>query len=175
MFLPALRAGRKSTVSGAGSQWISVNGLAVGLGGTGTLSILEGGKASFVDRIDAGERSFPMQKGAVWRLSHAHVRDVAHAVLLCAEQPANGYRVFNLSEATTPTMRERVETIAELMNARITWNESEELPEGLESLGAMPNDLVVDSTRIRDTLGFAEVSTPEQRIEDAITWARQSR
>jgi nucleoside-diphosphate-sugar epimerase len=131
--------------------------------------------ASFVDRIDAGERAFPMQGGAAWRHAHAHVRDVAHAVLLCAEQPASGYRVFNVSEETTPTQRERVDSIAELMDQRLTWLESDELPEGLESLGAMPNDMVVDSTHIRETLGYAEVSTPEQRIEDVITWARASR
>lgn len=131
--------------------------------------------ASFVDRIDAGELVFPMQGGGSWRHSHAHVRDVAHAVLLSAERPAAGYRVFNLSEATTPTLRERVETIAEFMDARLTWVEKKELPEGLEALGAMPNDMVVDSTRIRDALGFSEVSTPEQRLEDVIAWARKSR
>lgn len=55
---PQLSGTGDVTVSGAGSQWISVNGLAVGLGGTGTLSILEGGKASFVDRIDLGANGY---------------------------------------------------------------------------------------------------------------------
>jgi nucleoside-diphosphate-sugar epimerase len=131
--------------------------------------------AAFVDRIDAGERRFPMQSGALWRHAHAHVRDVAHAVILCAETPARGLRVFNVSEETTPTMRERVDALAETLDADLEWFESESLPKDLEPLGRMPNDLVVDSTRIRDALGFAEVTTPEQRLDDVIAWSRASR
>lgn len=130
---------------------------------------------AFLDRIDAGERIFPMQGNATWRHSHAHVRDVAHAVLLCAENPAPGYRVFNLGEKTTPTMRERVDDLAEHVDATISWTESETLPEGLEPLGKMPNDFVVDSTRIRDRVGFAEVTTFEQRLDDVVGWLRASR
>lgn len=130
---------------------------------------------AFVDRIDSGQREFPMQYGASWRIAHAHVRDVAHAVLLSAEKPGRGFRVFNVSEESTPTMRERVDALAESLDANLTWVESETLPEGLDSLGKMPNDFVVDSTRIRDALEFDEVTTLEQRLADVISWARASR
>jgi nucleoside-diphosphate-sugar epimerase len=130
---------------------------------------------TFVDRIDSGQTSFPMQGGASFRHAHAHVRDVAHAVLLAAEQPGSGYRVLNVSEEDTPTMRERVDGLAETIGVELTWNEVDELPAELESLGRMPNDMVVDSSRIRSALGFSEVTGPEQRLDDVVSWARQSR
>ena len=44
---PQLNGVATATVTGAGSTWNSVNGLDVGVGGTGTLNVLDGGKASF--------------------------------------------------------------------------------------------------------------------------------
>lgn len=43
------------TVSGEGSSWDSVHGLDVGVGGAGTVSILDGGKASFLGTVYLGD------------------------------------------------------------------------------------------------------------------------
>ena len=48
------------------------------------------------------------------------------------------------------------------------------LDEELHVLGRAP-DLVVDSTRLRSALGFAEVTTPGQRVRDLVAWYRDSR
>jgi outer membrane autotransporter protein len=45
-------------VSGAGSAWTSVNGLHMGDGGAGSLSILDGGKATFTGFADLGGISY---------------------------------------------------------------------------------------------------------------------
>ncbi len=131
--------------------------------------------AAIIDRFDRGERVLPEQGGASWRHAHAHVRDVAHASVLSAEKPGSGYRVFNVSEARTPSMRERAEELAQAMDVSFEWRQTDEVPPDLEALGKMPNDLVIDSSKIRSELGFSEVTQPEERALDVIAWARASR
>jgi nucleoside-diphosphate-sugar epimerase len=129
-----------------------------------------------VDSFDAGRRDIPSAGGASWRWTHAHVRDVAHAIVLAAEQTAQGWRVFNVGEAETPTMRDRVEAIAGHMGIAVRWVEHPApLPDDLAWLGRMPNDLVVDSSLVRASLGFAEVTTARERLDDLIGGLRASR
>ncbi len=131
---------------------------------------------SLVDRLDAGERALPCQGGASWRWTHAHVRDAANAIVLAAEHPAAGFRVFNVGEAVVPTMRERAESIVGAMGVRVTWEErAEPLPDDLAWLGAMPNDFVADTSALRRALGEVEVTTPRERVEDLVAWLRESR
>lgn len=51
----------------------------------------------------------------------------------------------------------------------------EPLPDDLSWLRAMPNDLVVDSSLIRDTLGWREFTRPHERVENHVAWLRKSR
>jgi outer membrane autotransporter protein len=46
------------TVTGAGSAWTSVNGLNIGFGANGSLSILDGGSASFAGYAELGKLSY---------------------------------------------------------------------------------------------------------------------
>jgi len=129
-----------------------------------------------VDALDAGCRELPCEGGARWRLTHAHVRDVAHAILLAADRQLDGYRVYNVGEASTPTMRERVEQLAAAAGASIRWAEGAgPLPAELSLLGLAANDLVLSSQRLRDELGFGEITTPEERAQGVVDWARETR
>ena len=131
-----------------------------------------------VDALDRDETSIPHQGGASFRWTHGHVSDVAHAIVLAAEQQAEGFHLFNVGEPEAPTMGEWAESIASQMGKTIDWVEhedSEPFPEEWGLFGKMPNDMVVDSTRIRQGLGFAEVLGVEQRINDLITGLRESR
>lgn len=128
---------------------------------------------AFVDRLDAGERAFPRQGGGTFRWTHAHVRDVAHAIVLAAESSREGFAVYNVGEAPTPTQSQRVEALAACMGVELTWIESPSaLPDDLASLGVMPNDLVVSSRALREELGFTEVTTPEACWLDVVRSAR---
>lgn len=130
---------------------------------------------ALVDAFDAGETTLPCTGGASWRPAHAHVADVAHAIVLAAEQVTSGFEVFHVAEAETPTMRERAEAFARAVGVRLTWTETASLPERFASLGKLPNDLVLDTSRIRSRLGFREVTTEEERLSSTIDWLRASR
>ena len=79
-----------------------------------------------------------------WRWTHAHVENVAAAIALAAMHPAAAGRSYNVGEAATPTMGERLA----LLPVR-------------EPSGAAPpfdyrQDMAVDTSRIRRELGFTE-------------------
>lgn len=130
---------------------------------------------ALVDRLDAGARRLPCAGGAAFRQTHAHVRDVAHAIVLGAEAWRAGYAALNVGELETPSMRERAEDIAREMAVGFAWEEVGELPEELAFLGRMPNDLCVSSAALRERLGFSELTTPEERVRDLVGWLRKSR
>ena len=79
--------------------------------------------AAVVDALDRGETRFPTQGGGVFRWTHAHVHDVAHAILLAAEAEVGGFHLLNVGELETPTMRTRADDIAEYMGHQIEWVE----------------------------------------------------
>lgn len=130
---------------------------------------------ALVDALDDGRRQFSCVNGARWRWTHAHVRDVAHAIVLAAERTGRGVATFNVGEAETPTMRERAEAIAAFAGATIEWEEASAVPPALSWLGALPNDLVVGSARIRADLGFTEITTQDERLADLVDGLRTSR
>ena len=130
---------------------------------------------AIVDALDAGD-ALPCAGGATFRWTHLHVRDAGHAIVLAAEGVRRGFSVYNIGEAETPTMRARVEAIAHVAGRPLRWHETPEpLPAAFEVLGRMPRDLVVASDRIRRELGFAEVTTAEERLRDLVEASRETR
>jgi nucleoside-diphosphate-sugar epimerase len=128
-----------------------------------------------VDRIDAGETTLPHVGGASFRLSHAHVDNVAQAVALAVEGLEAGFRLFNVAERETPTMCERAEAIAGAMGIALGWREVQRLPDDLGHLGQEPNDFVADSSAIRRALGFEEIVDEREAVDDLVDWLRRSR
>jgi len=68
---PQLIGVATATVSGAGSTWSSVNTLDVGNGGTGTLNVLDGGKASFAGGGYVGDSAYLYVNGQLSALKQA--------------------------------------------------------------------------------------------------------
>lgn len=132
--------------------------------------------SGLVDRLDTGEREIPCSDGGRFRLTHAHVTDVAWALVLAAETPVEKLAVFNVGERDTPTGRERAERIAREVHSELVWRETDaRLPDELAWLDRQPNDFVVSSDALRSALGYSELTTEEQRVRDLVEWCRRSR
>ncbi len=129
-----------------------------------------------VDALDRGVRELPIRDGGKFRWTHSHVANVAHAIVLSCEARFTGYHLFNVGEASTPTMKERADLIASAMGAEIEWRDAgEDLQDDWKVFGEMPNDFIVDSTKIRDQFGFTEVLAPDACLADLIDGLRRSR
>jgi nucleoside-diphosphate-sugar epimerase len=80
-----------------------------------------------------------------WRWTHGHVANVAQAIVLGATHPAAAGRIYNVGEALTPTMGERL--------ARLPPREAKGAPPPFD----YRQDMAVDTSRIRAELGYADV------------------
>jgi nucleoside-diphosphate-sugar epimerase len=132
---------------------------------------------AFADALDDGMEEFPAFPGPSLRLTHVHVRDAAHAIVLAAEaRGLDGFVALNVGEADTPTLRERIAALAHAMNRSVRFRDTREpLPPSYGLLGEFPNDCVMDTSRLREMLGFREITTEDERLADLLAWLRRSR
>jgi nucleoside-diphosphate-sugar epimerase len=142
---------------------------------------------AIVDALDAGITVLACAGGASLRLTHVHVADAAHAFGLAATRAPAGFRAFNVGEAETPPMRDRATALAAFMGKPLELREQapssdanepdvpDDRPQPLGLLGRFPNDCVMNTSRIRNELGYREILDEEQRLTDLVAWLRASR
>jgi nucleoside-diphosphate-sugar epimerase len=111
---------------------------------------------------------------AGWRWTHGYVENVAQAIVLAVVDDRAAGRIYNVGEAETPTVAERVRHIGALAGwkGRIVQMESERLPLHLRVPYQPRQDLVVDSSRLRGELGFAEVRSMDEGLRQTFEWER---
>jgi nucleoside-diphosphate-sugar epimerase len=80
-----------------------------------------------------------------WRWTHLYVENVAAAIALAAMHPAAAGRVYNVGEAQTPTIAER-----------LVWLPPSSVPVAAPGARNFSQDIAYDTTRIRAELGYAE-------------------
>jgi nucleoside-diphosphate-sugar epimerase len=89
-----------------------------------------------------------------WRWTHGYVENVAAAVVLAALHPAAANRVYNVGEAYTPTVAERLKHLPS-SSAAIA-----------EAVGFdFRNDIAYDTTRIRKELSYVEPVSYEDGLK----------
>jgi nucleoside-diphosphate-sugar epimerase len=101
------------------------------------------------------QEAVPMLRGFPpgQRMSIAHHADVAQAVARLLERPSPAHRIYNLADDEAPEL------------ATLFASVGEPLPDASNAERARAFDAVLDSSRIREDLGF-EARYP--RLEDAI-------
>ena len=127
----------------------------------------------YIKRMADGRSTILLDSAQVeWRWSHGYVEDVAHAIAWAAVDHRAAGKVYNVSEAVVPTMRERIVRIGGLMN----WSgdviplAADRLPQHLRVPYEPKQDLVMDSARIRSELGFKELTPTDEALGRTIQW-----
>jgi nucleoside-diphosphate-sugar epimerase len=107
-----------------------------------------------------------------WRWTHGYVENVALAVVLAVVDERAAGRVYNVGEAETPTMTERVRKIGEMMGwkGQVISLDPERLPAHLRAPYQPQQDLVLNTVRLRRELGFDESHTYEEGLSRTIAW-----
>lgn len=126
--------------------------------------------SGIINFLNSGNTDVPCQQQAAWKWTHGHVNDMAYAIILLAEKLVEGISIYNVGEAETPSMKQRTEIIAEVMRKKITWSESSKVPDELSILRKKPNDFIVDSTKIRNEIGYQEILSAEDTYKDTVKW-----
>jgi len=88
---------------------------------------------------------------AGWRWTHGYVENVAAAIAVAATDPRTAGSIYNIGEHETPTMRERIETLARVLG----WTGSIEIVPDTLPLD-FRQDMLVSTSRFREELGFSE-------------------
>ena len=129
----------------------------------------------YIRRMDDHRPAILLESAqADWRWTHEYVENVAQAIVLAVVDDRAAGRIYNVGEAETPTLANRVRRIGELAewNGTVVPLESDRLPPHLRTPYQPHQDLVMETSRLRDELGFVEVRSPDQGLRRTIEWER---
>lgn len=110
-----------------------------------------------------------------WRWSRAYVGNVADAIALAVTDERAAGRVYNVAEPDTPTQAGWLRDVGRIAGWR---GEIVVAPDAVmpPDPSGMTNDytqsMVIDSSRIREELGYAERVSWDEGIARAIAWER---
>jgi nucleoside-diphosphate-sugar epimerase len=122
--------------------------------------------------LDEREAILLDEREANWRMTHGYVENVADAAV--TDTRASG-RIYNVGEPFALSIAERIGQIAKAANwlGRILTMTSERVPEKLRWKGLDPaQDIVVDTSRIRQELGYGEHIDQAEAFQRTIAWER---
>jgi nucleoside-diphosphate-sugar epimerase len=131
--------------------------------------------ARFLQRMIDGRPSiFISESEARWRATHDYVENVAAAIAHAAVHVDARDQIFNVGEAATPTMRERLEDFARVAEWRgiVEVLSDNDTPVALRPPISLQNDLVLDTSKIRLKLGFATPVPYDTRLRRTLDWER---
>jgi nucleoside-diphosphate-sugar epimerase len=116
------------------------------------------------------------ERHAHWRWTRGYVENVAAAIVLAVVDERATGRVYNVAESTVYTEAEWVRRLGDVAgwSGEVVAIPAAKLPEQLRQPYNFDQDYVVDSTRIRDELGFREAVNEATGIERTIAWERRN-
>lgn len=122
--------------------------------------------------LDERPRILLDARSAGWRWTHGYVEDVARAIALAVTSPRAAGRIYNVGEADPPTVEARVRALAKALGWRgeIEIVADERLPAHLRAPFAAVQDLVVDTRRVREELGWRERVSKQESLARTIEW-----
>jgi nucleoside-diphosphate-sugar epimerase len=122
----------------------------------------------WVKQMVSGNVSIQIGAGmAGWRWTHGYVENVADAITIATTDGRTAGRIYNIGEEAVPTMRERLEAVAEVFGWRGTI---EVVPDDMPL--DFKQDMAVSTARFRAELGFADPVSTEEGLSRTIAWER---
>jgi nucleoside-diphosphate-sugar epimerase len=140
---------------------------------------------SIIRRIRDRRTDIPVIDGGLTLESRAYVENAAQAVLLSVDKPeASAGRMYHVADELTPTDGERAVAIANAMGASVelvNYPRAAGLPayfwavgrnlEAMGSEGPPPtHHKLLDSSRIREELGYEDVLGFEEAVKRTVDW-----
>jgi nucleoside-diphosphate-sugar epimerase len=131
---------------------------------------------SIIKRVVDGRDFVVLPEAGLTVITRGAGRNLAHAVLLAVDDPeAASGQVFNCGDDRQLSFREWVETIAEAAGGSLAVVS---LPWALAAPAwpFMPPDpfhALVDTTKLRRTLGYTDLVSPDRALEESVRWYRQ--
>ena len=129
----------------------------------------------YLKRMDDGRPIILLEQNeAQWRWTHGYVQNVADAIVLAVTDERATNRIYNVGEEDALTRAEWVKRIGQAAGWRgeILAVPEDELPEHLKGPTGYEHDLAVDTSRIREELGYKERVSREEALLKTVAWER---
>lgn len=113
---------------------------------------------------------------ARWRWTRGYVENVAAAITLAVTDDRAAGRVYNVGDAPTLSTGEWIQALARAAgwHGRMVTAPDYQLPEHMKSQAGFEQDLVTDTTRIREELGYEELVSLEMALRRTVAWERSN-
>jgi nucleoside-diphosphate-sugar epimerase len=131
----------------------------------------------YLGRMDNGQDILMDEAKAKWRWTRGFVEDVAFAIVVAVTNKKAAGRVYNVGERQAQTEKDWLNKIGEAAGWRGTVKTVRKaaLPEHLVEPYDWRHNLVANTSRIRDELGYAEIVSPEEALWRTVAWERANR
>lgn len=132
---------------------------------------------SYLKRMDDGREAILLAESmAGWRFSRGYVENVAHAIALAIESPSVAGETFNVGEPMALTELEFVRAIGRAADwsGEIKVIPDAELPEHLQFSVDFGQDWVVDTSKLRERLGYSEPVETTEAFQRTVAWERSN-
>ncbi|HEY9624482.1 MAG TPA: NAD-dependent epimerase/dehydratase family protein [Crinalium sp.] len=129
----------------------------------------------YLKRMDDHRSAILMEaKLANWRGSYGYVENIAWAIALATTHPQAAGRIYHVADAAVQTEAERVRHVGAIAgwSGTVVPVSPNALPADWHLPYNTTQDWFVDSTRIRQELGFQEVISPDEALLRTIDWER---
>ena len=130
---------------------------------------------SYVKRMGDRRPAILMSTGqAAWRWTHGYVEDVARAIALVVTKDKAAGKIYNVGEENTPTTGARLRLLKRVAGweGQLLFIPRRFLPAHLKDKYNYRQDLVLDTSRIRQDLGWHEAVLPDEALRRTIEWER---
>jgi nucleoside-diphosphate-sugar epimerase len=127
----------------------------------------------YLKRMADGRPAIVMEEGwANWRWTKGYVENVAEALLLAVVKEEAKGRIYNVGEREALSNLEWVQAMAHTVGWRgeIVVANGKALPDSLKMELELRQHMIVDSTRIREELGFAEPVPFAEGMRRTVEW-----
>lgn len=133
---------------------------------------------SYIKRMDDGRPYiFLSEDAAKWQWARGYVEDMAHAIVLAVTDERAAGRVYNVAYEKTFNGLEWVQQIARIVGwkGEVVVLPNEKLPAHLQSdIHDLTQQFEVDSSRIRQELGYTELIEFDEAMRRTIDWERKN-
>ena len=129
----------------------------------------------YLKRMDDGRGFILLEQGnAKWRWTRGYLENAADAIALAVTDERATNRIYNVGEADTLTEGEWARIIGQIVgwNGEIITAPNESLPEHLKAKFNFGHDLIVDTSRIREELDYAEKYSRIEGLSQTIAWEK---
>lgn len=126
-------------------------------------------------RMDAGRPAILVQEDQMqWRWSRGYVGNIADAIALVARDARAAGRTYHVADPSAPSQEEWLRDVARVAgwHGDIVAVPAARMPEHLRDKTNYAQNLIIDSSRIRTELGYAERIAYDDGLRRAIEWER---